>query len=231
MNLGITKVYLIPCNEGYLLIDTGYPADYMKFRKKLAAVGVDVEEIKHLLLTHYHDDHVGFARKLKEEFGLPLILQKRSVPLLAKGDSGSEEGGQYITKRLKLLFSVFQLFHRSFRYPPVLTDGRDTLVDGDDDTVLRSLGIPARIIHTPGHTEDSMTLLFDDGTAFVGDAAMNFLKCTGTAYRPIYYTNEEKMYASIRRILSSGAKTIVPAHGNPYPAARLETMLNRFRGK
>ncbi len=228
LNLGITKVYLLPCSGGYLLIDTGYKTDYEKFRKKLADSGVAISEIKYLLLTHYHDDHSGFANKLKYEFKIPLIVQKKSIPLLAKGDSGEEEEGYYITRRLRLLFSVFELFHKNFEFPSVLTNDADTVVRGDDRQVLRKLGIAADILFTPGHSEDSMSVVCDDGTAFVGDAAMNFLKFTGAHYRPIYYNNLELTNKSIQKLIATGAKTIVPAHGNAFPVKKLQNMLAHF---
>lgn len=225
LNLGITKVYLVPCDGGFLLIDTGYEADYKRFRKKLVKEGIRIDQIRHLLLTHYHDDHAGFAHKLKNEFGIPLIVQKKSIPLLKIGDSKAAEEGRYITKRLQVLFFFFSLFHRSFRYPPVIVTDEDTVVDGDDNQVLRNIGVSADILYTPGHTQDSMCVLFDDGTVFAGDAVMNFLKFTGSRYRPIYYTDADEMYSSIRRLVSAGAKTILPAHGNPYSVEKLSKIL------
>lgn len=228
LNLGITKVYLLPCSDGYLLIDTGYETDYEKFRKKLADSGVAISEIKHLLLTHYHDDHSGFANKLKHEFNIPLIVQDKSIPLLAKGDSGEEEEGYYITRRLRFLFSLFELTHKNFKFPPVLVNDADTIVRGDDKQVLRKLGVAADILFTPGHSEDSMSVLCDDGTAFVGDAAMNFLKFTGTHYRPIYYNNLQLTYKSIQKLIAAGAKIIIPAHGNAFSVNKLREMLAHF---
>ncbi len=231
LNLGITKVYLLPCSNGYLLIDTGYETDYKKFRKKLKRTGIEIGQIKYLLLTHYHDDHSGFANKLKYEFGIPLIVQKKSVPLLAQGDSGKEEEGYYITRCMRILFSAFELFHKDFKYPPVLVNDEDTLVDGDDQNILRVLGINADILYTPGHSADSMSVLYDEGVAFVGDAAMNFLKFTGAHYRPIYYSNLDQTYKSIQKLIAAGAKTILPAHGNPFSVKKLKSMLAYFNIK
>ena len=228
LNLGITKAYLLPCSKGYLLIDTGYESDYKKFRRKLKKTGIGIDQIKYLLLTHYHDDHCGYANNLKNEFGIPLIVQKRSVPLLARGNSAEEEEGYYITRRMRLLFSIFELFHKDFKYPPVLINDEDLLVDGDDKNILRALGIHADILYTPGHSADSMSVLYDDGTAFVGDAAMNFLQFAGTHYRPIYYNNLEQTYKSIQRLISAGAETILPAHGNPFSVKKLTNMLSKF---
>ncbi len=228
LNLGITKVYLLPCSGGYLLIDTGYPSDYNTFRASLDRAGVPIKRIKYLLLTHYHDDHAGFANVLKKDYRITLIVQRQSIPLLAQGDSGKEEEGCYITRRMRLLFSLFELFHRHFTYPPVEIDSSDLIVDGDDRVILRRLGVDADILYTPGHSIDSMSVLRDDGSAFVGDAAMNFMKFAGTRYRPIYYSDLPETYRSIRKLIASGATTIMPAHGKPFPVSKLKAMLERF---
>ena len=228
LNLGITKVYLLRCKDGYLLIDTGYQGDYDKFRKMLARHGINIDHIKYLLLTHYHDDHAGFAMRLKDEQGVRLIVQRLSVPLLAVGDSGILEDDNFITSRMRVAFALFTIFHRDFRYPPVVTDDSDIIADGDDDNILRSIGVDARILFTPGHTQDSMSVLCDDGTAFVGDAATNFLRFLGTNYRTICYTDLSLVYASISKLLKYGAKDIQPSHGKSFTSDKLESMLRRF---
>lgn len=228
LDLGITKIYLLPIENGYVLLDTGYYSDYRKFEQKLAEKNIDISQIRYLLITHYHDDHAGFAQKLKEEYNIPLIVQQASVPLLAEGDSAALEVEHAITKRIKFIFDMFSVFHNSFKYPPVIVDKNDIILSGDDNNVLRKLGLQANVVFTPGHTCDSMCVLFDDGTGFVGDACMNFLRVFGAAYRPIYYTDEENMYKSIKKLISLGLKTVVPAHGNEYDVEKLKTMLGKF---
>lgn len=231
IDLGITNTYLLHLKNGYMLIDTGYSSNYDSFVKGLKKNNIDISQIKYLFITHYHDDHAGFAAKLKEEFNIHLIVQKTSVILLSKGDSDGQEIEFPITKRVGFIFGLFSKFHNDFKYPPVIINEEDIIIDGDDKNILRSLGIPADIIFTPGHTCDSMSILCDDGVAFVGDACMNFLKFLGANYRPIYYTSLEKMYSSIERLISLGAKTIVPAHGKEYDVSRLIHMLRKKRSR
>ena len=231
LNLGITKSYLLPCSGGYLLIDTGYSGDYKKFRRKLAQNNICIDSIKYLLLTHYHDDHAGFAKRLKSEFKIPLILQKLSVPLLAEGDSVLLEDDFFITNQMKFLLTIFFFFHGNFKYSPVVAYDSDIIVDGDDDRVLRDIGVNAKILHTPGHTRDSMSVLCDDGNAFVGDASTNFLGFLGTRYRTICYTDLSLVYASISKLLKNGAKTILPTHGAPFTSDKLEETLKIFAVK
>lgn len=59
--LSTPHVYLIPCQEGYLQIDTGYEHDYSLYRRNLAKAGIALESIHYPLLTHHHDDHAGIS--------------------------------------------------------------------------------------------------------------------------------------------------------------------------
>lgn len=231
INLGVTKVFVLKCREGYLLIDTGYKGDYGKFRRKIKKAGIEYESIKYLLITHYHDDHAGFAQKMKDELKLRLIVQKKSVNLLKKGDSGVSKGEHPLNKRVEFVMNIFMKFHRNFKFPPVLTDTHDIIVDGDDDGILRNIGIRGRIIHTPGHTHDSMSVVMDNGDVFCGDVAMNFLNFTGTKHRPIFLNGIEEVYESWRKILNSGAGKIFPAHGKPFPAEKLKVSMSYFSEK
>jgi len=52
INQGITKIYLLPYNSGYMLIDTGYSDDYDKFLKVLKQNEIDIHTIKYLFLRH-----------------------------------------------------------------------------------------------------------------------------------------------------------------------------------
>ncbi len=220
LDLGITKCYLLGLQDGYLLIDTGYHGDYAIFKKKLAAINVSMQDIGYLLLTHHHDDHAGFAARLKEETGCRLIVQASSASPLAEGES--RDTMKPVNLRIRLLFVIFSLFHGGFAYPPVHVDEKDLVIHGDDDTVLTSLGISGKILHTPGHCFDSMSVVLSDRRAFVGDAAMNFLPGTGIRHRPIYVESIDQVYESWHRLKKAGATTIYPAHGKPFDAGKLK---------
>ena len=230
IDLGITKLYLLAIKDGYMLIDTGYKNDYKKFLKLMQNKNICISKIKYLFITHYHDDHAGFATTLKQNFKIPLIVQQASIKLLAKGDSEGQESEQPITKRVEFIFKLFSLFHKNFKYPPVIIDDKDIVIKENDSKFLRGLGLEADIVYTPGHTCDSMSILCDDGTAFVGDSCMNFLNLLGADYRPIYYTNKEMMYKSIAKLIKLGAKKIAPAHGKEFGVNKLKKML-KSRGK
>lgn len=228
INLGITKCYLLACSGGYLLIDTGYSKDYQKFLKVMANLDRDVSEIKYLLLTHHHDDHAGFAARLVEQTGCKVIVHQNAVEPLGRGES--EDTMQPVNRRIALLFSLFELFHQDFKYPPLRIGDGDIVVSEEDDEFLKSIGIEGEIVYTPGHSRDSISVLMADGSAFVGDAAMNFLNFCGIKYRPIYIEDEDDVFSSWKALVERGADRIYPSHGDPFSSKELVRYREQFTG-
>jgi hydroxyacylglutathione hydrolase len=219
VRLGFTWCYLLKCTDGYLLIDTSYPNYFPKFQKSIAKLGIDVSEIKYLLLTHHHDDHAGFAAELVNKTGCRVIAHHSAIAPLKQGES--EDTMQPVNRRVKFIFSLFQLFHQQFRFSPLIIGENDIILTGDDLDLLKSIGINGKILHTPGHSQDSISVILSDGNAFVGDVAMNFLRLTGTGHRPIYVEDINIVYESWQRLIEQGAKVIYPSHGKPFYAREL----------
>ena len=81
---------------------------------------------------------------------------------------------------------------------------------------LIEFGIPGKIIYTPGHTQGSVSVLLETGEAFVGCLAHNNLPFRFRPGLPIFAEDIEKVKESWKPIIQQGAKTIYPAHGNPF---------------
>lgn len=220
LKLGFTRCYLVQCGEGYLLIDTSYPQYYSRFEEEIGKLGIPLSRIKYLLLTHHHDDHAGFAAQLSQESSCRVIVHRDALPYLKQGKSA--EDSLPINRRVKLIWSFFRLFHKEYKFPPfTLTEG-DIILDQDDTEVLKEIGVEGQILCTPGHTNDSISLVLPNGQAFVGDAAMNFLPGSGIRYRPVYVQDIDKVYESWRKLKVCGAKMLYPAHGAPFGIDKLE---------
>jgi len=219
VKLGWTRCYLLKCTGGYLLIDTDYPKYYPRFEKKLARLGIATCDIKYLLLTHHHDDHAGFAAELVRSTGCQVIAHRHAVLPLKQGES--QETIKPVNRRIQIVFTLYMLVHKEFTFPPVTLTEKDIVIEGDNDSLLKEIGIDGVILHTPGHTRDSISVLLSDGSAFVGDAAMNFLRWTGVGHRPIYVEDINTVYESWRKLRERGASVIYPAHGRPFSAAKL----------
>ena len=219
LRLGFTWCYLLKCSDCYFLIDTSYPNYFPQFQKAIAGFGIDMAEITYLLLTHHHDDHAGFAAELIKKTGCRLIVHRNAVEPLKHGKS--EDTMKPVNRRVKFVFSLFALFHRQFTFPPVILGENDMVLMGDDFDLLQTMGLNGRILYTPGHSRDSISVVLSDGSAFVGDVAMNFLRLTGIKHRPIFVEDINMVYESWRRLIEQGAKIIYPTHGKPFSAREL----------
>jgi hydroxyacylglutathione hydrolase len=229
LNLGITKCYLLESSEGYLLIDTAYPKDYEKFVKAIDRLGVGLYKIHYLLLTHHHDDHAGFAARLVEQTGCKVIVHQSAILPLNKGESEDAMGP--VNLCIKAVFSLFKIIHRGFRYPPLAITGKDIVVSGDHFDLLKSIGIEGKILYTPGHSRDSISVLLSDGNTFVGDAAMNFLNFCGIKYRPIFFEDIDLVLKSWQKLAEHGVEQIYPAYGSSFSAQKLTHYRKKFMGK
>ncbi len=114
-------------------------------------------------------------------------------------------------------------------FPPFTLRKEDLLLAGDDDHLLREIGVSGKVLYTPGHCIDHLSILLDTGDAFCGDAAGSFLLWAGTKYCTVFMTDMDEAYRSWKKMLDDGAQMVYPSHGRPFPASRLETNIGRFK--
>jgi ribonuclease/clavin/mitogillin len=81
----------------------------------------------------------------------------------------------------------------------------------DSRDLLASLGIHGEFVHTPGHSDDSVSVLLDGGEVFTGDLT-----------HPMFMTDDtaDVVTQSWRTLRERGATTVYPGHGptRPMPA-------------
>jgi hydroxyacylglutathione hydrolase len=232
LTLSVTNCYLLRAENGLVLIDTGYDWEWERFRTSLRNVGVDFGDIEHLVLTHHHDDHVGLiGRVLSENPRMQVVMSKYTRDLLPNGKNNRSHGGAYINRRINALLTMKRIFDRRWThtFPPYIARVDDIIIA--DGARLRDIGIglDGRIIETPGHTSDSISVVLDNGDCIAGDAAANFLQFAGTKHCIIYLEDLAQYYQSWIRILEAGSKQIFPAHGKPFAASELSRDLYRNR--
>ncbi len=229
--LSMSSVYLLACPSGYLQIDTGYGRDYPGYRRRLAQAGIGLDEIKFLLLTHHHDDHAGFLNDLTRDADVTIIAHAEAAALLQSGANDTTRGGGYVNRLVKLIASVKMRLDPQWTltFAPFTLREKDIRLPGDDNQVLRRLGIPGQILYTPGHCIDHLAVVLDTGETFCGDAAANFILWAGTQYCTVFMTDMETAYRSWQKMLAAGALVIYPAHGRPFSADKLRQNMGRIR--
>ena len=156
------------------------------------------------------------------------MMHYRATGPLKKGES-DETDEEAVTKRMKLIFSLYMIFHSKFTFPPVEVREKDILVSENDNQLLRKWGIAGEIVLTPGHTYDSISIVLDDGNAVVGDAAMNTMHFCGADYRPIYHMNRQEVFSSWKELFRRNVKKIYSGHGKPFLVDKLRRSYERHK--
>ena len=153
--IGASKVnvYLIEESGGITIVDAGLPGYWGDLQAELTAMGRTIEDVRAVLLTHAHDDHIGFAERIRSERGTPIHLHEADAAL-ARGEAKQKnEGGGPMRPLPILSFLVYAIrkgYLRTKRIAEVSTFG--------DGATLDVPGSP-RVIHVPGHTAGSAALL------------------------------------------------------------------------
>jgi len=215
--LGMCNCYLVK-QEGLVLVDAGGPNKGRKFLAKLKDLSIDPGNISLLLLTHAHWDHIGSANEIKELTGCQVAVNHREKDVVEKALKPLPPGTNLLSKILDIVMKAYAPFI-SFPGTPV------DLALEDEDFSLEPYGIQGKVIHTPGHSSGSTSLLLDTGDAFVGDLVVNYFPMYTGAGLPIFAEDISAVKESWRRLLSGGAKQIYPAHGTPFKADVLEKSL------
>jgi len=217
VSLGFDQCYVVQ-SDGVIAIDAGEPGKGSVFRKTLSKAGIRPNEVKLLLITHGHWDHIGSAREIRDLTGAPIAMHECEAHWLEESlkplSPGINSWGRVITRVNKMIMPLVNI-------PAADVDIRL----GNEDFFLHDYGIPGCVIHTPGHTYGSVSVLLDSGEAFVGDLAMNRLPMRFTPGLPIFAVDEAKVRDSWRLLLDRGARYVYPAHGKPFPADIMKNAL------
>ncbi len=217
--LGWSNAYLVPAGDGCLLIDAGIPGVAGRVFRAMAGRGLQPEDIRLIVVTHVHLDHVGSLRAIQERCGAPVMVSAAEADLLSQGTvvvpGGTTPYGQASTAVLAGLNRLLPL-----RFAPCRADHG---VKGGES--LAGYGLDGHIVDTPGHTAGSITVLGENGDTFVGDLAVNHYPFNRGPIFPPFGDDSAAIYASWQKLLDAGARRIFPGHGRPFPAERLRERL------
>lgn len=163
---GLVNVYLLDAPGGLTLIDTGFPRDTPKILAGIEALGRRPEDLRHILLTHAHPDHVGGAAALRARTGARVYAHGADAAII-------EDGGPFRPIRpapgLRNKLVVAMLGRLFTHASPAPVDG------------LMTEGVPLPFaddlvpVHVPGHCAGQVALHWRRGAGvmFVADACIN----------------------------------------------------------
>ncbi|MGL4800157.1 MAG: MBL fold metallo-hydrolase [Cellulosilyticaceae bacterium] len=198
-----SNAYVVKNGDQYLLIDTGVKASFCKLKLVMDRLGINEHNLKALILTHTHYDHVGNAHLFKELYNTQIIVHERESTFLEEGNNPEIRGSLYVTKLLERGINKGMKHLR--KYTGV---EKDIIVK--DYYPLAHLGFDGVIIHTPGHTIGSISVVLENEIAIVGDTMFGILR--GSVYPP-YAMDVGVLLNSWKRLLDMGCQVFLPGHG------------------
>ncbi len=225
----IVNNWIYPIDKGYVLIDTGYENGFAHFKKRLTKMQIDPRQIRYIFLTHAHDDHAGYLNKILSECpDAEIVMSGKALKRLYRGQN-SFGGG--CTTRLALFFCVLMKLVGKGRhlFPAIKQEYQCRCIQVTEQNRKQvELLLQGKIIDTPGHTADSISLLRKDGSLFCGDAAMNGLP---SLHRITIWAEDKTAFLqSWEIIIALRPKLIYPGHGRPFAYGDLKANLNRAKG-
>ncbi|MCK6626297.1 MAG: MBL fold metallo-hydrolase [Anaerolineae bacterium] len=211
LSLGTANAYLVPAQTGYVLVDTGDPGLTFLLFRALHRQHISPHEIKLIILTHIHYDHIGGLWQVQAASGAPVMVHQTEAADLAAGRVIIPAGTYPITKRLS---RAGQWIAQFCRFPGY----RAEYIVSSEAQSLADFGLNGRILHTPGHSPGSTSIILDNGDAFVGDLCPNtwynhwFLR----THFPPYADDVDAVFRSWAQLLDSPARMLYPGHGPSY---------------
>ena len=217
----IVNSYLVVEGDGVTVIDAGLPRYWNLLGRELERLGMTLNNVRALILTHGDTDHIGFAGRLSREKGIPAYLHPADADR-AKLEVKKPNGGWGPVKIGPLAgFLWYSARNGGLRIPPA-----GDLRPVEDGQVLDVPGNP-RIIHAPGHTPGSVAVHVPAVDAlFIGDTMTTRNVLTGvTGPKPAPFTLQpEQALASLDRIQDVDATWMLPGHGPAWDGGVAEAV-------
>ncbi|HEY9075889.1 MAG TPA: MBL fold metallo-hydrolase [Anaerolineaceae bacterium] len=218
VTLGFVNVFLIDC-DGLTLIDTGISTSAGKILRAVAELGRKPADIRHILITHLHQDHVGSLKELKTVSGAETWMHTADAALLSAGSTIRQvQPGPGLLNWLVL--RAMSTRPQDNKTEPFEVDHR---LNGGE-TIPAAGGI--RAIHVPGHTAGSLAFLWEQqgGVCFLGDSSANFVRLTYS----FIYENLEQGRASLKMLGGLSFNTACFSHGKTIQPNAAAQILARF---
>jgi glyoxylase-like metal-dependent hydrolase (beta-lactamase superfamily II) len=212
--LGGCNSYLIK-DRGNILIDGGLPNKGKRILKLIRKARVDPKNIGLLFITHGHWDHIASVNTVKKETGCKIAINYREKEWVEKGLTP-------LPPAVNAWGHVFGFMMKMYIPFLKITGTPVDIVLGDNDFSLEPYGVDGTIIHTPGHTDGSMSLLLETGVAFVGDAAASGFPLRRKPNLSVFAHDLDSAKKSLHLLIKRGAKVMYPAHGGPFKVQDIE---------
>lgn len=216
----IVNSYLVEEAGEVTVIDAGAPGLWRLVPAELEAMGRSIDDVRAIVLTHGHTDHIGFAERAHRERGWPVLVHEADEALAKQEVPNPAKQGP--TRLRPLAGFLWWSLRRGLLRVPALTQ----VATYGDGATLDVPGSP-RVVLVPGHTPGSAALHLPGHDAlFVGDALATYAVTTGERGPRVapFSADPELALASLSRIEALDARLVLPGHGDAFTGSPAEAV-------
>ncbi len=206
---------VVLCDDNHcVLVDTGYVGTLPTIEEVLYCHGVSPEAITHIILTHQDHDHVGTAAAFKQKYPDVLIMASIDEAPYISGFRKSLRLEQ-AEQLQKTLLAEQQAFGEAFC--SLLRSVEPVEIDYllKENEILPFCG-GCQVIATPGHTPGHISLYLPEFDTIISGDAIALAQGQPVLANPQFTLDIKKAEASMQRLLSHSAQTIICYHGGLF---------------
>ncbi|MGI6549256.1 MAG: MBL fold metallo-hydrolase [Syntrophomonadales bacterium] len=196
-------VYLVEAENDLALIDTGAGKGTGRILKNIESCGFSPDNVRYILVTHGHIDHIGGLKELKEKTGAAVVAHKLELDAIENGNPRLTAAAWYGVK------------YKPVKVDRVIKEDNETLTMGNTEFVF---------LHTPGHTPGSLSILCQGGglnVLFGQDIHGPFNREWGS--------DMKEWRSSMQRLLTLNADILCEGHFGTYePASSVRQYIESY---
>lgn len=200
LRFAVAQAYLWRDGDELTLVDAGRPDGAAGIEEALRGAGLRPENLRRIVLTHCHRDHVGAAEELAARYGCEVLAHRLDAPVV--------RGAAPVPDPVLLDWEI-PLYEHGLTVPPAPPTRVDREVSDGDEL---GFGDGARAVHVPGHTDGSMAVhLPRHGVLFTGDVVAS----VGRVGLGVFHVDRARAAASTRTLAALAPDTVCFGHGDP----------------
>lgn len=213
-----TNCYLVEDDDGVTLVDAAFPSTWRLVSRALQLIGRSIDDVRGLLITHGHFDHVGFARHLQSTYAVPVWAHPGDFWI-------TRHPYRYVPQEPRLLHPLTHPGSLPVLGAMVAAGALAVPGVGVDHGLHEGepLPLPGRpvVVHTPGHTDGECVIhLPERRVLLTGDALVTLDPYNGRRgpriIAPAATHDTAQARASLTRLASLDVDRVLPGHGEVW---------------
>ncbi|WP_225833380.1 MBL fold metallo-hydrolase [Streptomyces sp. NK08204] len=211
----VGQAYLWRDGSELTLIDAGTIGAGRAVAAAVTALGHAPEDVRRIVLTHFHEDHAGGAGEFAALSGAEVFAHHLDAPFVR----GERPGPPPLFEDWEL-----PIHAQAAQHLPAGEPVRPRRVTPVSDGEVLEFGGGAQVIHVPGHTDGSIALFLpDDGVLFTGDTVAAS-PVDGSVMPGVFNLDKSRLLASLGRLADLDAEVACFGHGEPVLGGAFATL-------